>query len=100
MLYSKGQSLLMSCKTIFCDSVTKLNITPFYVDAVTHDYRLPDFLELLSHIFITHAHKDGQQYRGDGSWGHEVDLIIRVEKGVATTEKNQFGEVGRTLPVF
>lgn len=100
MLYPDGPSLLMSCKTIFYDSVTKLGITPFYVNAAANDYRLPDFAESLSHIFITHAHKDGQQYRGHGSWGHEVDIIIRVEKGVATTEKNRFGEVGRTLQVF
>ncbi len=100
VLYPTGSSVLVSCRTIFYDSVTKLNITPFYVDAAAHDYRLPDFAEYLSHVFITHAHKDGQEYRGDGSWGHEVDVIIRVEKGVATTEKNRFGEVGRIWRVF
>ena len=87
-------------KVVFYDSVTKLGITPFYVDAVAHDFQLPDFAKRRSHLFITHAHKDGKQYRGDGSWGHEVDIIIRVEKGIATTEKNRFGEVGRTLTVF
>lgn len=100
VLYPDGPSLLMTCKTIFYDSVTKLGISPFYVDAAANDYRLPIFSESLSHIFITHAHKDGQQYRGNGSWGHEVDVIIRVEQGVATTEKNRFGEVGRTWRVF
>ena len=87
-------------KAIFYDSVTKLSISPFYVNAAAHDFTLPELAELLSHIFITHAHKDGQQYRGDGSWGHEVDIVIRVEKGVATTQKNRFGEVGRTLQIF
>jgi hypothetical protein len=80
--------------------VTKLDISPFYVHAVAHDFQLPDFTKRRSHIFITHAHKDGKQYRGDGSWGHEVDIIIRVENGIATTEKNRFGEVGRSLTVF
>lgn len=87
-------------KAVFYDSVTKLDISPFYVNAAAHEFQLPDFAKQLSHIFITHAHKDGKQYRGDGSWGHEVDVIVRVEKGVAITEKNRFGEVGRTLKVF
>ncbi len=87
-------------RVVFYDSVTKLDISPFYVDAAANDFQLPDFAKWVSHIFITHAHKDGQQYRGDGSWGHEVDIIVRVEKGIATTEKNRFGEVGLTLTVF
>lgn len=88
-----------SCRAVFYDSVTQLNITPFYIHSATHDFQLP-ILSSLAHIFITHAHKDGQQYRGDGSWGHEVDVIVRVEAGVATTQKNRFGEVGRSLTVF
>ncbi|AUD06335.1 hypothetical protein CWM47_33530 [Spirosoma pollinicola] len=87
-------------KAVFYDSVTKLGITPFYVSAAANDYHIPEFEKSISHVFITHAHKDGQQYRGDGSWGHEVDVIIRVEKGIATTEKNRFGAVGKSLKVF
>ena len=99
VLNPTGSSLITSCKAVFYDSVTKLDITPFYVDAVANDYRLPVF-KSLSHVFITHAHKDGQQYRGDGSWGHEVDIIVRVEKGVATTEKNRFGGEGKSIKVY
>ena len=87
-------------KAVFYDSVTKLGITPFYVNAAANDFHLPILEKSLSHIFITHAHKDGQQYRGDGSWGHEVDIIVRVEKGVAITEKNRFGETGQSLKIF
>lgn len=87
-------------KAFFYNSVTNLDITPFYVDAAANDFNLPVLAQSLSGVFITHAYKDGQQYRGDGSWGHEVDIIIRVEKGIANTEKNRFGEVRRTLTIF
>ena len=100
LFHTDSYQVVTSCKTIFYDSVTKLGITPFYVNSVANDYRLPFFEGSLSHVFITHAHKDGQQYRGDGSWGHEVDVIVRVEKGIATTEKNRFGEVGKAFKVF
>ena len=100
VLYPGGPFQLLSTKAVFYDSVTKLGITPFFVSAAANNYKLSALTESISHIFITHAHKDGQQYRGDGSWGHEVDVIIRVDKGVATTEKNRFGEVGKTLKVF
>lgn len=93
------QSQAMFCNAIFYDSITQLDITPFYVRAAANDFDIPT-LPFLSHIFITHAHKDGGQYRGDGSWGHEVDIIIRIEKGRAIIEKNRFGIVGRTLKVF
>lgn len=100
LVQSQGPIVVSPYKAIFYDSVTKLGITPFYVNAAANDFRLPALEKTLSHVFITHAQKDGQQYRGDGSWGHEVDIIVRVEKGVATTEKNRFGEVGRTLRIF
>jgi endogenous inhibitor of DNA gyrase (YacG/DUF329 family) len=87
-------------KTVFYDSVTKLEITPFYVDAIANDCRMPFFNANLSHVFITHAHKDGQMYRGDGSWAHEVDIIIKCEKGVALTEKNRFGETGKVFQIY
>ena len=99
-LIAKGLAGLAPVKAVFYDSVTKLDITPSYVDSAAHDYGLPMLKQSLAHIFITHAHKDGKQYRGDGSWGHDVDITIRVEKGVATTEKNRFGKVGQTLTIF
>ena len=100
MLYPLEPFQQRTCKAVFYDSVTKLSITPFFVQAAANDYQLPRFSTHLSHIFITYAHKDGQQYRGDGSWGHEVDVVVRVEKGVAIIEKNRFGPVGKTLKIF
>lgn len=52
-----GQALF--CRAIFYDSVTQLGINPFYVQAAAHEFNQP-VLTALSHIFITHAHKDGQ----------------------------------------
>lgn len=87
-------------KAIFYDSVTKLDITPFYVNAVANECKMPFFNKELSHIFISHAHKDGSVYRGDGSWGHEVDVVIKCENGIAVTEKNRFGMVGKELRIY
>ncbi len=100
VLLPAGLLKLPTCQVVFYDSITKLGITPFYVDSAAYDYRLPALAKSFSHVFITHAHKDGKQYRGDGSWGHEVDIVVRVEKGVAVTEKNRFGEVGQSLKIF
>lgn len=85
---------------VFYDSITKLGITPFYIDAVKSDCNMNYFNGQVSHIFISHAHKDGSTYRGDGSWGHEVDIVIRCEKGIAIIEKNRFGTLGNTFKIY
>ena len=82
-----------------------LDLHPFYVKATANDLRLPDFSEHLGHIFISHAHKDGKEYRGDGSWGHEVDIIIRCHEGTATSQKNRFatadkGRIGSEYRIY
>jgi hypothetical protein len=87
-------------KAIFYDSITKLDITPFYVDAIANECKIPFFNKDISHIFISHAHKDGSQYRGDGSWGHEVDIVVRCEKGIAVTEKNRFFGVEKKFRIY
>jgi predicted ATP-dependent serine protease len=87
-------------KAIFYDSVTRLDINPFYVDSVANECKMPFFHKDVSHVFISHAHKDGSQYRGDGSWGHEVDVVIRCDHGIATTEKNRFGTVGISFKIY
>jgi predicted ATP-dependent serine protease len=100
----KDQTVI-TFKTVLYDSVTKLNITPFYADATANTCKMPYFNEKVSHIFISHAHKDGSTYRGDGSWGHEVDIIVRCENGVAIIEKNRFataikGKTGSELKFY
>ncbi|GAB2954993.1 hypothetical protein GCM10027048_20750 [Hymenobacter coalescens] len=91
--------------TVVYDSITMLGLHPFYVKATAADCQLPAFNELISHIFISHAHKDGKEYRGDGSWGHEVDIIIRCREGVAEIQKNRFataeqGRIGNTIKIY
>ena len=82
-----------------------LGLHPFYVKATANDLNLPDFSQYLGHIFISHAHKDGSEYRGDGSWGHEVDIIIRCHDGIATIQKNRFataekGRIGSECKIY
>ena len=86
--------------TLFYDSVTKMDITPFYIDQATELYKMNYFKDLLSHVFVTHAHKDGTMYRGDGSWAHEVDIVIRCKQGIAYMEKNRFGIVGQKFRIY
>ncbi len=86
--------------TLFYDSVTKMDITPFYIDQAAGLHKMKYFKDLLSHVFVTHAHKDGTMYRGDGSWAHEVDVVIRCKQGIAYTEKNRFGTVGKELRIY
>ncbi|MDU0372347.1 hypothetical protein ACFPAF_18240 [Hymenobacter endophyticus] len=92
-------------RTIVYDSITMLGIHPFHVKATANDCQLPAFSQHISHIFISHAHKDGKEYRGDGSWGHEVDIIIRCHEGVATIQKNRFataeqGRIGTEYKIY
>jgi hypothetical protein len=78
----------------------QMDITPFYIDQAAGMYKMNYFKDLLSHVFVTHAHKDGTMYRGDGSWAHEVDIVIRCKQGVAYTEKNRFGVVGKKFCIY
>lgn len=91
--------------TIVYDSITMLDLHPFYVKATANSLNLPDFREHLGHIFIAHAHKDGSQYRGSSSWKHEVDVVIRCHKGIATIEKNRYataehGKLGAEYRIY
>lgn len=101
-------------QAIAFDSLTVLGLTPF--DHAARLNRLRDesqpkltvtealTLFLLAHgtslIWITHAYKDGKEYRGDGSWAHEADIVVKCEAGKATILKNRFGESGRTLELY
>ena len=95
----------LAYRTIVYDSITMMGIHPFDVKATANDCELPAYSEKLGHIFISHAHKDGKEYRGDGSWGHEVDIIIRCHEGMAEIRKNRFataehGRIGSTIKIY
>ncbi len=44
---------------------------------------------------ILHANKQGQYY-GSAQYGHEADVVIRVEEMKWLVEKNRYGKVGKT----
>ncbi len=99
ILEEKDKSKL-KYSTLFYDSVTKMDITPFYIDQAAELYKMRYFKDVLSHVFVTHAHKDGAMYRGDGSWAHEVDVVIKCKQGIALIEKNRFGIVGKEFKIY
>ena len=95
----------MAYRTVVYDSITMMGLHPFHVKAIANDCKLPAYSQQLGHLFISHAHKDGKEYRGDGSWGHEVDIIIRCHEGVAEIQKNRFatadqGRIGSTIKIY
>jgi len=47
----------------------------------------------LSLVMIFQTTKDGQ-FRGENTWEHLVQTVIKVENGIATTGKNRFGTKG------
>ena len=100
LLLEEKDKSKVNYSTLFYDSVTKMDITPFYIDQAAGLYKMNYFKELLSHVFVTHAHKDGTMYRGDGSWAHEVDVVIRCKQGIAYIEKNRFGIVGKEFRIY
>jgi hypothetical protein len=76
-----------------------------YPALVEKKSKLKIFNSSMSHIFISHAQKDGKSYKGESGWGHEVDIIIQIKNGVAIIEKNRFatdkvGQIGATFKIF
>ena len=69
------------------DSVNEAELTKDQIERLQNDY--PN----LSMLLIFQSTKDGQ-FRGDQTWQHLVDTVIKVENGVATTGKNRFGKGG------
>lgn len=71
---------------VFIDSVQRLGL----------DYET--FLELktahpnTSFLLIMQATKDGS-FKGVQEWEHEVDIVLKIEAGIAETTKNRFAEL-------
>lgn len=55
---------------------------------------------ILSQVWIAYARKDGHHYHGESSWAHDADIVVRCERGVATTVKNRFAPAGRTREIY
>lgn len=75
------------------------------VDSVNHaKWSLPDMLAWshkhpqVSILMIFQFTKDGK-FKGVNEWPHEVDTVIKVDNGIARTEKNRFKELSQ-IQVF
>jgi hypothetical protein len=99
--------------TVATDSLSALGLSPYFFDAAFERFHQempkPSFEEsavlyicenMLSHVWIAHAYKDGSTYRGDATWAHDADIVVKCEAGTATTLKNRFGEAGQALRLF
>lgn len=90
----------------FANSVDQWNGHEFLlVDSVNHaKWTLTEMLAwsqkhpTVSIIMIFQFTKNGQ-FKGGNEWPHEVDTVIKVEAGVARTEKNRFNELSK-IDVF
>lgn len=70
---------------IFVDSISRTKIT---VSSAAELYdSIRGGLVLISHI--TKAEKS---YKGDSGFGHDVDIVCDVSKGILRFEKNRYGE--------
>jgi len=92
-------------KNVLYDSISVLDITPNYPNNLAKKLAYSAFSAQVNHIFISHAQKDGKSYLGPSIWGHDVDIIIRVQSGQAIIEKNRFatdvsGQIGATYQIF
>jgi predicted ATP-dependent serine protease len=70
-----------SASIVVLDSLTELSISPASLVSMLADR---------SWIGVSHANSRGGAYGGT-EYAHAVDLVVRVEAGIATPTKNRFG---------
>jgi hypothetical protein len=85
----KEKTILKSYYVVY-DSISKLEQKPGLADRVQKTIGDENINEILSHIYIAHAEKDGSTYEGDAGWEYEADIVIRVHEGTAYMMKNRF----------
>lgn len=66
---------------IFLDSVNTLELTPEDLK------KLP---QNKAYVYVFQSRKDGE-YMGAQGYGHDADAVVKIEKMVATKDKNRFG---------
>lgn len=80
---------------VVVDSVTALADTPDAIFDVMESFPATSFL------LVAQASKDGRKYRGISNLGHQVDVVVAVDAGVASIpEKNRFGPVPSSMRIF
>jgi len=73
-------------KHLFIDSVTDLNLSNKEMKTLSNLRKIVRGFFL----FIVHCTKD-ENYKGDSSFGHFVDVKLRADEGKLFVEKNRFG---------
>jgi hypothetical protein len=49
---------------------------------------------------VSQVGKDERKHRGASFWQHFVDTVVKVSKGIATTEKHRDAKSDKTMVVF
>lgn len=78
---------------IVIDSVNDANLSPKDLKELKSKYPKTSF------VLILQSNKDGT-FKGGNEYLHDVDISIKVDQGIATTEKNRMKEKGETYTVF
>lgn len=80
--------------TIVIDSVNLLNI------------KYSELLDLIKSnnninwVLIAHSTKDGKKHRGDSIFEFYPDVVIKVDKGIASVQKNRYAKLGYSVNIF
>lgn len=100
--------LVTQCKTL--DELTamlKQNPSPFvFIDSANNMNIKAQDIETLKKMFpknsfivINQSTKEGL-LRGSQEFNHNADTVIKIENGVAQTEKNRYGKNGETFKIW
>jgi hypothetical protein len=79
---------------IVVDSISEMKMTAEQAQYLINTFPHVNF------TFISHSNKDGRAYAGAKEIAHKVDVVIKIDEGIATTVKNRFGETGREFTIF
>lgn len=79
---------------IVVDSISEMKMTAEQAQYLINTFPNVNF------TFISHSNKDGRAYAGAKEIAHKVDVVVKVDEGIATTVKNRFGETGREFQIF
>lgn len=76
---------------IVIDSISRVEGTE--QEKVKFMLRMYRLFPEVSFMLIAHEEKNNRTYKGSSAFAHDADIWVRVEKGIATTEKGPPGSV-------